>query len=108
LNKYYAGFGYTPLLSLYKSLSTVEKSGNFGKHGFSFAYFAFSDRTKQHIFSTKNTATVCAQAKFSVGLKKGYFFQGIPRGTEGWDNLYDNLMSTSDVIKVKQINVHTK
>ena len=52
----------TPLLSLYKSLSTVEKSGNFGKHGFSFAYFAFSDRTKQHIFPTKNTAKVCVQA----------------------------------------------
>ncbi len=66
----------TLLLSLYKSLSTVEKSGNFGKHGFSFAYFAFSDRTKQQIFPTKNTATVCAQAKFSVGLKKRILFSG--------------------------------
>jgi hypothetical protein len=98
----------TPLLSLYKSLSTVEKSGNFGKHGFSFAYFAFSDRTKQHIFSTQNTATVCAQAKFSVGLKKGYFFQGILRGKEGWGNEYENLMSTSDVMRMKEINVQTK
>jgi hypothetical protein len=73
----------TPLLSLYKSLSTVEKSGDFGKHGFSFAYFAFSDRTKEHIFPTKNTAKVCVQAmsrfekrilifrEFCMGLKVG-------------------------------------
>jgi hypothetical protein len=69
----------TLLLSLYKSLSTVEKSGNFGKHGFSFAYFAFSDRTKQHIFPTKNTAKVCVQAK--PRFEKRILFSG----NSAWD-----------------------
>ncbi len=65
-------------------------------------------------FQTEQNSTFSSQRiqlkyvyKQSLGLKKGYFFQGILRGTEVWGNEYENLMSTSDVIKIKQINVQT-
>jgi hypothetical protein len=66
-------------------------------------------------FQTEQNSTFSPQRKQlkyvykqCLGLKKGYFFQGILCGTEGCrGNVYENLMCTSDVIRMKQINVQT-
>jgi hypothetical protein len=105
LNKYYAGFGYTAALSLQKPFN-CRKIWEFLEN-MAFHLHILHFQTEQNsTFSTQRIQLKYVY-KQCLGLKKGYFFQGILCGPEGWGNKYENLMSTSDVIKMKEINVQT-
>jgi len=104
LNKYYAGFGYTAALST-KAFQLSKNLGILENMAFHLHILHF--QTEQNSTFSPQRIQLKYVYKQRLGLKKGYSFQGILCGVEGWGNEYENLMSTSDVIKMKQINVQT-